>query len=560
MRLGVIIRYRSSQENKMAHTALLQALKFCQDVSIEAKIRQIPVAQAHEERLRRSNIHEKPTTSQEENVDIVTDSFTQPQRLNDGAQHARIAIVGAGIAGLNAALTLQDAGLPCTVYEASGRIGGRMHSDTTTWADNMVTEWCGEFIDSDHKTILGLIRRFGLQTLDLGQATAPGAQNITYLRNQYYSTEQLLKDFQSIYPLLEQQAQAAGFSTTYLHYTDTAYRLDHLSVYDWIERYVAGGHDTPLGHLLDTACTGFYGLATKVQSSLNLVYFFGSQASENRSATARPTRGSLKIAGGNQQLPLAIAKSLPAECIKLNYRLASIRRNSDDSITLSFATPDGFSDVTCDHVILALPFSTLREVDYSRADFDALKQRAITELGYGTISKLFLQFDTRYWYQKGPWPTVNTGFMITDLDIQVLWDTSLGQIGSTGILVDYTSGPIGASYTPTSPYSTTTDSEKIQHYAHHCLQHLEQVLPGISTHYTGTAALSYPPGDPYLRGSYACWCVGQYTGFGGYERVRQGPIHFAGEHCSTDAQGFMEGGASEGARAAHEILQDYGMV
>jgi len=63
----------------------------------------------------------------------------------------RIAIVGAGIAGLNAALTLQDAGLSCRIYEASDRIGGRMHSDAITWADGMVSEWCGEFIDGDHK-------------------------------------------------------------------------------------------------------------------------------------------------------------------------------------------------------------------------------------------------------------------------------------------------------------------------------------------------------------------------------------------------------------------------
>jgi monoamine oxidase len=33
--------------------------------------------------------------------------------------------------------------------------------------------------------------------------------------------------------------------------------------------------------------------------------------------------------------------------------------------------------------------------------------------------------------------------------------------------------------------------------------------------------------------------------------------HFAGEHCSQSFQGFMEGGAEEGARAANEILSDY---
>jgi monoamine oxidase len=213
--------------------------------------------------------------------------------------------------------------------------------------------------------------------------------------------------------------------------------------------------------------------------------------------------------------------------------------------------------VTCDHVILALPFSTLRQVDYQQAGFDALKQTAITQLGYGTISKLFLQFDTRYWYQDGPWPRANDGFIITDLDIQVLWDTSLGQPGTHGLLVDYTGGARGASYTPTTPYSNTANSEKVQQYAHQCLEQMERIFPGISAHYTGRAALSYPTGDPYLRGSYSCWCVGQYTLFAGYEGVRQGPIHFAGEHCSIRAQGFMEGGAREGVRAAREILADY---
>jgi monoamine oxidase len=38
--------------------------------------------------------------------------------------------------------------------------------------------------------------------------------------------------------------------------------------------------------------------------------------------------------------------------------------------------------------------------------------------------------------------------------------------------------------------------------------------------------------------------------------VRQGNIHFAGEHCSINFQGFMEGGAQEGVRAADEILVD----
>jgi monoamine oxidase len=37
--------------------------------------------------------------------------------------------------------------------------------------------------------------------------------------------------------------------------------------------------------------------------------------------------------------------------------------------------------------------------------------------------------------------------------------------------------------------------------------------------------------------------------------VPQGAIHFAGEHTSQDFQGFMEGGAAEGVRAAKEIIR-----
>ena len=267
--------------------------------------------------------------------------------------------------------------------------------------------------------------------------------------------------------------------------------------------------------------------------------------------------GSVRIAGGNQQLPQAITKSLPEGCIQLNHQLVGIKRDSNDTITLSFTTPRGDVEVVCDHVILTLPFSTLRHIDYRQAGFDALKQTAITELGYGSVSKLFLEFDTPYWYSEGPWPHVNSGFFVTDLDIQTLWDGSLGQKGSHGILVDYTSGDRGAAYAPSRAYSTAAESEEIQRYARECLEQLERVFPGISAHYTGKAALSYPTGDPFLLGSYACWRVGQYTLFGGYEGVRQGPIHFAGEHCSIKWQGFMEGGAEEGVRAAQEILQDY---
>ncbi len=485
--------------------------------------------------------------------------------MHASTQHTvrRIAIVGAGIAGLSAALTLQDAGIMCDVYEASNRIGGRMHSDTTTWADGMVSELCGEFIDSDHEMLLHLCERFHLKTFNLSEQLPGQTQRIMYFSNRYYRAQELAEGFAKIAPILQQQMREAGFPTTYNHYTEMGYRLDHLSVYDWIERYVDGGHMTPLGRMLDGACRGFLGMETRLQSSLNLLYMFGSPPDEkhenekNSARSAGPLQGSYRIVGGNQRLPLAIAHSLPPGSLHLNHELVIVKQQANNTLLLTFSTPAGYQDVICDSAILALPFSTLRHVDYQQAGFDARKQSAIEQLGYGTNSKLTLQFDTPYWYKNGPWPHDNNGFIITDLDIQVLWDTSLGQSGTHALLVDYTGGATGASYQSRAPYTTTHDSEQVQQYAQQCLQELERVLPGISAHYTGIAALSYPTGGPYLCGSYSCWAVGQYTLFAGYEGMRQGAIHFAGEHCSVRWQGFMEGAAREGIRAAQEIIRDY---
>jgi monoamine oxidase len=35
-------------------------------------------------------------------------------------------------------------------------------------------------------------------------------------------------------------------------------------------------------------------------------------------------------------------------------------------------------------------------------------------------------------------------------------------------------------------------------------------------------------------------------------------VLFAGEHCSVEFQGYMEGAAREGERAAREIVQEVG--
>ena len=72
--------------------------------------------------------------------------------------------------------------------------------------------------------------------------------------------------------------------------------------------------------------------------------------------------------------------------------------------------------------------------------------------------------------------------------------------------------------------------------------------------YTGHATVGEAFLDPFIGGSYSVWLVGQLTAFGDCEGRAEGPIHFAGEHTSFTEQGYMEGGAASGIRAAHEVI------
>jgi monoamine oxidase len=242
--------------------------------------------------------------------------------------------------------------------------------------------------------------------------------------------------------------------------------------------------------------------------------------------------------------------------------LTGIVRNADNTFTLSLKSGGATTTKVFDRVIVTIPFSVLRTIlgsdaAYRAAGFDSLKQTAITQLGYGKNAKLQLQFNSRYWNSSGPWG-IGNGSSFSDTGYQNTWDGTRAQDGATGILVDYTGGGVPLASFAGDP----NDPKVVAKFANTFLAQIETVFPGIAQQWNGRATLDVPLTNPFLLGSYSYWKVGQYTQFSGYEGARQpnpttGKCHFAGEHCSTNFQGFMEGGAEQGARAANEILSDY---
>ena len=433
-----------------------------------------------------------------------------------------------------------------------------MHSEVRFWGDGQVSEYGGELIDSDHTTIQALAKRFGLRLTDV-LADEGGRQQTIFEQGEYYTERALFNDFRPVYKILAAQVAAAGPATTYAHSTPTGRALDAMSLTQWIERYVPGGLKSDLGTYMLLQYVAEYGIDPDAQSSLNMVYWIGRQPNYNQTTgefvALGPSDERYDIATGNQRLPEAIAAALPPGTVQMGNRLERIARRADGTISLTFETDGATRTEIADKVIVAIPFTVLRGVDTSQAGFDALKRTAIRELAYGNHSKLILQFDRRYWREPGPWPGISSGDITYDGPFDQTWEATRGQPGETGLIVDFAAAADSAAIHPAGPY-TTSATAGTSAYAHAFAGQLDRVWPGATKHFTGKATLSHVTADPFALGSYAGWLRGQYTKFAGYERMRQGNVFFAGEHCSVLLQGFMEGAAQEGARAARDILAD----
>ncbi|HEX3036746.1 MAG TPA: FAD-dependent oxidoreductase [Thermodesulfobacteriota bacterium] len=122
------------------------------------------------------------------------------------------------------------------------------------------------------------------------------------------------------------------------------------------------------------------------------------------------------------------------------------------------------------------------------------------------------------------------------------------------VLTDYSGEIRGATLNP----------NQVQTEAMLFLQDLNLVYPGAFAAATRDSGgnfivhLEHWPSNPLVKGSYTCNHPGYFTTIADNEAKPVGNLYFAGEHTNSfyEWQGFMEGAALSGIRAAREILQD----
>ncbi len=456
----------------------------------------------------------------------------RPLEVLAGPQAPRVVIVGAGMAGLSAGYSLRQAGIRPQIYEASSRTGGRMFSVRDAVAPGLVTEFGGEFIDSGHAQMLRFTRMFGLRLIDLKGGGEARPRPTFYFDGRRISEAEVVRAFQPIARRIRKDQDAVGDVVTYRHHTPRARELDRISISEYLDRVGASGW---VKELLEVAYVGEYGLEAGEQSALNLVLLIGTDPSSTFEAYGDSDER-YSVLGGNQQIPNRLAQLLEPS-LHLGHRLVALRQRGSGYRLVFERRGAATVEVDADFVVLTVPFTILRELEL-QVDLPPVKRRAVQELGYGTNSKLILGFQERVWRKAGA-----SGELFTDLPWQSGWDSSRGRPGKAGTYTVFLGGRAGVE----------VGEGLAQEQAEKVLPDLERIFPGVRAAATGRVARWHWPSDPFARGSYACWKVGQYTTLAGAEFEPVGRLLFAGEHTSLDYQGYMNGAAETGLRAAQLI-------
>jgi monoamine oxidase len=448
----------------------------------------------------------------------------------------RIAIVGAGIAGLVAAYELSRSGYEVSVFEARLRPGGRVHTLRDVFADDLYVEAGALDFGEACTTLLKYIREFKLSPRRLGERDdgKPFGRDIYFADGRRLSTAANGSvDWPYALTPEEKQLGVQGLWAKYLHPmidrvgtpggagwpNIEAQRLDGRTIDEFLR---AQGASAAVISLL---AFSFLGEGLSVESALADLWWQQFFEKDIQVMTLR---------GGNDQLPKAFSARL-SERLHLGAELRSLRQ-SPQGVTLSVMQGGKLHQVEADRVVLAIPFSVLRLVDLD-ASFSAGKRAAIANLRYVSQSHLYLQCRTRFWREQGL-----SGYVWSDLPVHSIGDATEAQLGTRGVL------EIENAHHSSQILTGLSAAERVPW----ALAQTRQIFPDLDEYFEGGTSVCWDL-EPYSLGGCAYFAPGELTSLYPHISRSEGRVHFAGEHTARIFT--MEGAAESGFRVAEEIMR-----
>ncbi|MFM9075123.1 MAG: flavin monoamine oxidase family protein, partial [Bacteroidota bacterium] len=448
-----------------------------------------------------------------------------------GSRQPEIAIVGGGLAGLSAGYTLRKSGIPFTLYEASGRLGGRTFTIPDAVVDGAWVDFGAEYVDTTHVHLIDLATELGVPITDL--RSDPLASKTFYFEGRYITEKEIVE---ALNPYVSSIQQDIDSLPDELHYRNAnAFReLDNRSITDYLKEKGINGW---LYRFLDMALVAEYAMDCEEQSALNLLVLLSTPIRyDEHYHLFGAEHEVMKVKGGTGSLSDALGKNL-GDSVRTGWTLKGIDQQQDRH-QLIFETSEGEQKLMPDLIILALPLPVLRQISRNFR-FPDRKERSIAETGFGNAAKVAMGFTSRPWREQG-----FQGYTFTDVNETVIWDSSQGVDIPGGSLSFIGGGKISDDFLNQS-YADITDK---------WLSGAEQIYPGVKAAYNGRISKFCWAVNPLAGGSYTCYRKGQWSEFFGVDVEPVGNILFAGEHCSLAFQGYMNGAIETGLQAAKAVI------
>jgi monoamine oxidase len=442
----------------------------------------------------------------------------------------RVAVVGAGLAGLTAAIDLVDAGFDVVVLEARDRVGGRVHTLYDPFTPGLHAEAGGESIDDNHDRIQALVARFGLAT----ERRPPNKllESVTYYRRHRS-------------PI-----------TTFLARRDGAVVTDYLRFNDTLAAFSEGidpehPERSPRAAALDRRTLDEFIRAQRLVPEAEFLVRLQNRAEYNAEASelsmlfvAQQTAvlagvpdsasETMRIAGGNSRLPQAMAAAL-GDRVRLRAPVTRVEHDAG-----GVRVHAGGEPIDAAHVILALPPPPLRRVVFEPA-LPARVATMIRRLDLGQAVKVTREYASRFWEAEGV-----PGFTVTDLPFHVAWAPTDSYASAGGLLTQFITGR------PARAAAALHDARRLALFQ----RQLDRVYPEGVPLRTARAATTAWANERYTGGGYAVYRPRQMAPFWPVLRAGLARISFAGEHTEALA-GFMESAVRSGHRAAAELASSH---
>ncbi len=475
---------------------------------------------------------------------LTTNALPHSERAwSRDRRNPKIAIIGGGIAGLNAAYQLKKAGLTASVYEARQRLGGRILSVTGAVGEGLTIDPGGHFINTDHADMLELANEFGLKLFNRDE----NAERYSFPKTGYYFNGRIRAEAEvvdKLRPLAGQISHDANLLDK--DFEKFALMFDRLSVANYLDKHADKIPEPFIRVLIEDTIRTEFGLKPNQSPALQLLFNLPT-VDGNKVEVLGNSDETFVVEGGSGRIIDSLAQALVGQ-IFTRRRLTQIQSRGR-GFHLVFS---GNYTVDADYVIVAIPFTVLRDVNI-QVNLPKKLRRFINEANLGSNEKLYAGFDQKVWQREN-------GFVQevwTDLGFSEAWDGTQRQADrEDGALTFFLGG--------NQAIAVQSGSTKLQ--GRKFVDLFENVIPGAKNTTNGRFFRTQWTKDPLTKGGYSSFHLGQLTDFADFfyiesddpeerQDVNVGNLIFAGEHLSGEFGGYMNGAAQTGRLAAEVVLR-----